>query len=258
MWREIERLAERGADDDPAHDALPRGGRPARLAAGDRRPRPHRRRRARRRQLKSDLRGRRRRRSSSPTARARTHAPRSQRVEGLGEVELDGRVVRARARDGAAAIPRVLAALERDGRHGRVGDAVAPVARRRLPAPRRPRVPPRRARARRARGGGGVTPLRQTWQVTLRGVRVLIRQPAYLGDHADAADHLAAAVRRAVQGGRADPGLPRRLLHRLPDAGHRRDARGLLGRLDGHGLHRRHRRRRDGPRCSSRRCGAAR
>ena len=33
----------RGADDDPAHHALPRGGRPARLAAGDRRPRADRR-----------------------------------------------------------------------------------------------------------------------------------------------------------------------------------------------------------------------
>jgi ABC-2 type transport system ATP-binding protein len=35
------------------------------------------------------------------------------RVEGLGEVELDGRTLRARARDGSAAIPAVLAALER-------------------------------------------------------------------------------------------------------------------------------------------------
>ena len=33
----------RGADDDPAHDALPRGGRPARLPDRDRRPRPDRR-----------------------------------------------------------------------------------------------------------------------------------------------------------------------------------------------------------------------
>jgi ABC-2 type transport system ATP-binding protein len=37
------------------------------------------------------------------------------RVEGLGEVALDGRVLRARTRDGGAAVPLVLAALEARG-----------------------------------------------------------------------------------------------------------------------------------------------
>ncbi len=37
------------------------------------------------------------------------------RVDGVGEIELEGRTLRARASDGAAAIPLVLAALERDG-----------------------------------------------------------------------------------------------------------------------------------------------
>ena len=55
-------------------------------------------------------------------------------------------------------------------RQGDVGDARAPVARRRVPAARRPDV-----------RGGGMTALRQTWQVTLRGVRVFVRNPAYLG-----------------------------------------------------------------------------
>ena len=45
----------------------------------------------------------------------------------------------------------------------------------------------------------------------------------------------------------AHPRLPRRLLHRLPDPGRRRDARRVLGRLDRHGLHRGHQQRRDGP-----------
>ena len=49
-----------------------------------------------------------------------------------------------------------------------------PVARRRLPAPRRARLRPR--------GGGGMTTaLRQTWQVSLRHLRVFVRQPAFLG-----------------------------------------------------------------------------
>jgi ABC-2 type transport system ATP-binding protein len=38
-----------------------------------------------------------------------------ERVDGLAEVKLDGRTLRARARDGAAAIPAVLAALEARG-----------------------------------------------------------------------------------------------------------------------------------------------
>ena len=37
------------------------------------------------------------------------------RVDGLGEVALDGRTLRARARDGGAAVPAVLAALEAQG-----------------------------------------------------------------------------------------------------------------------------------------------
>ncbi len=37
------------------------------------------------------------------------------RIDGVGEIELEGRTLRARASDGAAAIPLVLAALERDG-----------------------------------------------------------------------------------------------------------------------------------------------
>ena len=37
------------------------------------------------------------------------------RVDGLGEVALDGRTLRARSRDGGAAVPAVLAALEAQG-----------------------------------------------------------------------------------------------------------------------------------------------
>ena len=86
---------------------------------------------------------------------------------------------RGRPRRSHAARPRAGRRRRDPGRAGRargarrqgdVGDDVATVARRRLPAPRRPRV-----------RGGGMTALRQTWQVTLRGVRVFVRNPAYLG-----------------------------------------------------------------------------
>ena len=45
MWEELERLAAAERPDDPAHDALPRGGRPARAPGRDRVARPGRRRR---------------------------------------------------------------------------------------------------------------------------------------------------------------------------------------------------------------------
>src|SRR5579875_3030240 len=38
-----------------------------------------------------------------------------ERIDGVGEIELDGRMLRARALDGAAALPTVLAALEGEG-----------------------------------------------------------------------------------------------------------------------------------------------
>jgi ABC-2 type transport system ATP-binding protein len=48
-----------------------------------------------------------------------------ERIEGVGEIELDGRLLRARARDGAAALPAVLSAL--DGQQ--IGVASVKVAR---------------------------------------------------------------------------------------------------------------------------------
>ena len=121
--------------------------------------------------LKSELHGRhdpgraRRRRRPGRAGRAREHAGRA----------------RGDARRADAARPRARRRHRRpDGarrargpeRAGGGGHARAPVARRRLPAPHRPRVQPR--------GGGGMTPLRQTWQVTLRYLRVIARQPAFL------------------------------------------------------------------------------
>ena len=135
MWAEIERLAREEADDDPAHHALPRRGRPAGLAAGDRRPRrivargtPD--------ELKNELEGdavqvelerRGRRRPGGARARGRVerrprrgpHAARARGQRRGGDPRRAGR----------AGGPR---------RARRVGDAGAPVAGRRLPAPRRP------------------------------------------------------------------------------------------------------------------------
>ena len=62
---------------------------------------------------------------------ARTRDARSalERLADVQEVALDGRTLRARARDGAAAIPAVLAALESHGIRASLGDARAPIAR---------------------------------------------------------------------------------------------------------------------------------
>ena len=56
MWVEVERLAVPGEPDDPADDALPRGGGPARRAGRDRQPRQDRR-RGHAEELKAGLRG---------------------------------------------------------------------------------------------------------------------------------------------------------------------------------------------------------
>ena len=146
MWEEISRLADRAGAHDPAHHALPRGGRPPRAAARDRRSRP-RRRRGHARALKRELRGDAL-QSSSPRRRVRRHASRvrSSRVLGVREVSVDGRAVRARADDGARAVPAVLQALEARGRRRGVRDGRPAVARRRLPALHGPHV--RRCRAR--------------------------------------------------------------------------------------------------------------
>ena len=134
------------------------------------------------------------------------------------------------------------AAGERGARGG--GHARAALIGRRVPALRRPDL-----------GGGGMTALRQTWQVAPAlpaRDRAAARVPLH---RARAADHLAAAVRRAVQGGDRDPRLRRRLLHRLPHPRRRRDARRVERGLDRDGVHRRHQRRRDGP--HARRAGVA-
>ena len=98
-------------------------------------------------------------------------------VDGLEGVEVEGRTLRARAADGGAALPGVLAAL--DGRGIRVASVEdrAAVARRRLPPARRPSVRPGGAGE---RAGAGMIALRQSWQVYLRWLRVLRRQPAFL------------------------------------------------------------------------------
>ena len=103
-----------------------------------------------------------------------------------------------------------------------------------------------------------MTAVRQTWQVNLRGVRVLRRQPAYLGITLTQPIIwllLFGALFKAVT---EIPGFHGGSYIDFLTPGRRRDARGLLGRLDGHELHRGHQRRRHGPRRSSRRCGAAR
>ena len=82
--------------------------------------------------------------------------------------------MRARARNGATAMPPALAALEAAGRLGRLGDDGASLARRRLPAPRRALVPARRRRRR------DESRFATAGYITLRNLRRLLRQPAWV------------------------------------------------------------------------------
>ena len=164
-------------------------------------------------ELKSELRGRhdpgrarrrRRRRGAPARSRASTASARSRST---------GRTLRARARDGAAAIPAVLAALEAHG----VRAASVTLAR-----PSLDDVYLRhagRAFTRRRRGGGGMTAA----PPDLAGhacatCACCVRQPAFLGDHAVQPIIwllLFGALFKAVT---EIPGFARRLLRRLPHA----------------------------------------
>ena len=244
MWHEIERLAR----DELMTILLTTHylEEADRLAsrAGDRRPRADRRRghagRAQERARGRPDPGRARRRRATPPRARRSRASAASATR-----RSTGRTLHARARDGAAAIPAVLAALDAHG---------VPAASVTLARPSLDDVYLRHAgrsfdRADAEHDGGG--------GMSARDPPDLAGQPALPAraapparvprHHPDPADHLAAAVRRAVQGRHRDPRLPRRLLRRLPHARRRRDARRLLGRLDGHGLHRGHQRRRHGP-----------
>ena len=141
----------RGRAHHPAHHALPRGGRPAGAAPGDRRPgqgrgaghaRGAQERAARRR------RARRARRAPRPTAAS---------AAALAQVwptcatwrSSDGRLLHARADNGARAVPVMLQALEAHGVRGRLGHRRAALARRRLSEVHRPALRSRPTRPRR-------------------------------------------------------------------------------------------------------------
>ena len=175
MWREIDRLAGERADDDPADHALHGGGRQARVAARDHRPRSRRRRGAPD-QLKGELEG-----DAILVALADPEDAAAsaalERVDGLNGITLDGVTLRAQARDGSAAIPAVLAALQAHG----VKAASVTLARPTLDDVYLRHAGRALRQAETELEEGGMTAVRQSWQVYLRGVRVLRRQPAYLG-----------------------------------------------------------------------------
>ena len=116
LWDGDRPARRRRRADHPAHHPLPGGGRPARRPARHRRPGPDRRRgHPRRAQGRTARRRRARRAARSPTAR-----PRARAALGRPAGRARGRRRRparcsARADDGAAAVPGVLAALERAG-----------------------------------------------------------------------------------------------------------------------------------------------
>ena len=102
-----------------------------------------------------------------PAARGGARARRRRRARWRST----GATLRARADDGGAAVPAVLAALQA---HGVRAVAVT------LARPSLDDVYLRYAGRTSRAGGGGMTALRQTWQVSLRYLRVIARQPAFL------------------------------------------------------------------------------
>ena len=100
-----------------------------------------------------------------------------ERVAGVGDVDARRRAAARPRRRRRCGDPRGARGARRARGDGDLGDARAPVARRRLPAARRARV----SFDRPSRGGGGMTPYDRRWQVCVRGLRVFVRQPAYLG-----------------------------------------------------------------------------
>ena len=129
-------------------------------------------------ELKSGLRGDTIQIELDDAQRTARPARRSRRSTASSEVSARGRARCTRARDRRRRRdPGGARGARRPRRQGAVGHARAAVARRGLSAPRGSRL---RAGRQRARGGGGMTAARQTWQVTLRGIRVFVRQPAYV------------------------------------------------------------------------------
>ena len=141
MWEEIARLSERAGPDDPADHALPRGGRPAGLAAWRSSTAARWWPRARPEALKGELAGRRdARRAGRRRGERRGSRRRSRRSPGCARYSSTAAAPRAGRTTARARCPIVLAALESHGRRGRLGDGVPPVARRRLPALHGPHV----------------------------------------------------------------------------------------------------------------------
>ncbi len=190
MWDELERLAAAESPDDPAHDPLPRGGRPACTPRRDRLPRPGRRggyarraqaraagrrrhRRARRCRHRSRGRTRTRARGCPRSDAGRTHAPPSRRPGCAGGARDPRRARRGRCRRAR-------------------GDSLPPVARRRLPPPHGTGLPGRRRGRRRERRLADPVPLRSRPAKPLTAADL---------DRADgrAADVLAAALQPALR-----------------------------------------------------------
>ena len=218
----------RGAPDDPADDALPRGGRPARRAGRDRQPRARSSSRARPDELKAGLEGELVTVELEETDGRLAEAAEVVRAAvGAREVHVEDRFVRARVPNGAHAIPAILSALDERGHPVGGGDHVAAVARRRLPPLHRPRLRARKTRRERAdadrapdRLDGGAPGAQPHARADLDR------------DDDHPADALAGALRPAVLEGDA-AARRRRELRRVPHAGdrvHERVLRRHVGR----------------------------
>ncbi len=259
MWQEIERLAaEEGITILLTTHYLEEADRLA-AAPGDRRPRTDRRRGHARRSSRASCAATRS-RSSSPSASttAQMRRSRSRVSRACARSRSTARSLRARADDGAARGAR--RARRAGGRRASQVASVDPraaLARRRLPAPRRPlfrRQPIGRPRRRWRHDALA----RQLAGDPARHLRDLLASRRTSASRSCSRSSGCCCSARCSSGS-SNPRLPRRLLHRLPHPRHRRDDRAvLLGRWSGMGLHRRHRTAGCSTASSSRPCGAGR
>ena len=118
-------------------------------------------------ELKAELRGRRRAGRARPTTTARRARTALERVGGLARGAARGPHAARPRRQRRGGDPRRAGRARGARRARRVGHARAPVAGRRLPEARR-------------EGATRHDGVRQTWQVSLRYFRALLRQPAFL------------------------------------------------------------------------------
>ena len=176
-------------------------------------------------ELKADLRG-----DAVQVELANGQLAEAQRLIAATGARAGGRARRAhvvvRVPDGGVALPGILGALDSAGIAVATRRGLAAVARRRLPLVHRPGLQlggPRRVKT-----------LTDTWFMTVRQARNLMREPIWIVAAAGAADGLARPLRAAVPQRHAARRLRHHVVHHVPRARDRRHERVLRRDMERH------------------------